>query len=437
MRVLNVLCICFLLAAGLAASVPEEKEYFAVFIGGKKVGYAIQSRVVSKGIVTTIEDVNITMGRGGVPISMKITEKNIETADGKPLGFEVVQDLSIMNMRMVGTIDDKGTVNLTTTSMGTEQKSTFEWPSGAVMAEGVRLLELNKGLKEGLCYTAKIFSPGMMQAVDTQIRIGPKQNIDMLGRVVALTKVETINKVPLRGEIVSTGYVNDDLRIQKSVTPVMGTQMEMVACVRDFALGKNDVFEVIGKLFLASPVPLEDVNSAKSITYHISPTDKTATLTIPSNDNQIVKAGESGSVIITVKPVTAPAGVQFPYRGTDKTILDAMKPARFLQSDNKEITDLARRAVGNTKDAAEAVRRIEAFVASYIENKDLSIGYASAAEVAASRQGDCSEHAVLVAAMCRAAGIPAQVVSGIAYVKNWAGPAAGLWRSRMGTGVCW
>ncbi|GAI55549.1 unnamed protein product, partial [marine sediment metagenome] len=113
-------------------------------------------------------------------------------------------------------------------------------------------------------------------------------------------------------------------------------------------------------------------------------------------------------MIVTVEPIVAPRGARFPYVGRDKTILEAMKPNRFLQSDSKEIIDLARRAVGDTKDAAEAIRMIESFVAEYIENRGLSVGYASAVEVAVSRVGDCSEYAVLTAAMCRAVGIPAQ-----------------------------
>ncbi len=96
-------------------------------------------------------------------------------------------------------------------------------------------------------------------------------------------------------------------------------------------------------------------------------------------------------------------------------------PTRFLQSDRKEIIELAHRAIADTKDAAEAVKRIEAFVAGYIENKNLSVGYATAAEVAASRQGDCTEFAVLTAAMCRAVGIPAQIVMGLAYVDEYSG----------------
>ncbi|MHC4363832.1 MAG: transglutaminase-like domain-containing protein, partial [Planctomycetota bacterium] len=65
--------------------------------------------------------------------------------------------------------------------------------------------------------------------------------------------------------------------------------------------------------------------------------------------------------------------------------------------------------------------RIESFVGDYIAEKDFSVGYASAAEVAVSKQGDCSEHAVLVAAMCRAVGIPSRVVTGLVYAEEFAG----------------
>jgi transglutaminase/protease-like cytokinesis protein 3 len=203
--------------------------------------------------------------------------------------------------------------------------------------------------------------------------------------------------------------------------PIAGIQVELVACAKEFALGENDVFEIIDKMFIASPKPLEDVRKAKSITYHISPKPGTENLTIPSTDNQKVQHLKDGKVVVTVEPVEAPKGAKFPYKGTDSTIKDAMKPTRYVQSDNQKIIGLARQAIGDTKDAGEAARKIEDFVAGYIENKSLSVGYASAVEVAASKQGDCSEFAVLTAAMCRAVGIPARVATGIAYVEDWAG----------------
>jgi len=398
----------------------DETEYFAVFMEGKKVGHAIQSRVVADENVTTSEKVSITISRADIPVTIDTTEICIETTEGKPLGFEAVQGLSLMTMKVEGTVDEQGTMNVTTTSMGTEEKDTLEWPSGAVMAEGLRLLTLEKGLKEGSTYTAKIFSPVLLQSLDAQIDIGSKQNVDLLGRVVALAEVTTALNIPGAGQIVSTNYVDQDLRLQKGITQIAGLQVEMVACAKEFALGENDVLELIDKMFLRSPVPLRNLSSVKSITYDLIPTGEPGNVIIPSNDNQKVQR-LSNKIIVTVEPVSAPTGVRFPYKGRDKTILEATKPTRFLQSDQKEIIELARRAVGRTNDAAEAIKKIEAFVADYIENKSLSVGYASAAEVAASRQGDCSEFAVLTAAMCRAVGIPAQVVVGIAYVEDFVG----------------
>jgi transglutaminase-like putative cysteine protease len=181
------------------------------------------------------------------------------------------------------------------------------------------------------------------------------------------------------------------------------------------------VVELINKMFVASPKSLEDVGSTESISYELSPTGDANSLTLPSCDNQTVQPGTDGSVIVTVEPVSASEGARFPYKGKDEAILEAMEPTRFLQSDDEQIIKLSRRAVGDTKDAAEAAERIEAFVGDYIENKSLSIGYASAVEVAHSKQGDCSEAAVLTAAMCRAVGIPAKVAAGVAYVEDFAG----------------
>jgi len=399
----------------------EETEYFAVFMEGKKVGHTVQTRTVSGNRVTTSEQVSITISRGGISMTIEMSETSIETTSGEPLAFETTQKLGAMVMKMAGRVDKQGKVTLTTTSMGTEQKSTLQWPQGAVMAEGLRLQTLKKGLEEGTEYSVKIFSPGMMQAVDAQISIGPKQNIDLLGRVVPLRKVTTALNMPGAGKVVSTSYVDRDLRMQKSIMPIAGMQVEMVACPEEFALGQNDVLELIDKMFLASPETLENLASVKSITYYLSPVKQGADFTIPSNDNQKAQRLDNGRVILKIEPVAPPAGVKFPYKGNDTEILEALESTRFLQSNNEKVIELARRAVGGTKDAAEAARKIEAFVADYIENRSLSVGYASAAEVAASRQGDCSEFAVLSAAMCRAVGIPAQVVAGVAYVDDFLG----------------
>jgi hypothetical protein len=288
------------------------------------------------------------------------------------------------------------------------------------MAEGLSLLTKEKGLKEGVEYTAKIFNAGVMQALDVHVRIGGEEEVNLLGRIVKLRKTTATMTIPMAGEIVSTSYVDEDNRAQKTLVPIMNMQIEMIACAKEFALGKDDVFEVINRMFINSPQPLTDADKASSITYTLSPIDN-AEFTIPATDSQEVFVVGDGTVTLTVGSASMPVGGVFPYAGDDEEIIEATKPNEFLQSNDEKIVELARKAVGRTKDAGEAARRIEAFVAEYIDEKDLSVGYASAFEVAESRQGDCTEHAVLAAAMCRAMGIPAQVVTGIAYVEDWRG----------------
>jgi hypothetical protein len=421
MKIRCIFAVCLVLtAAGASSAKPEEIEYFALFMEGKKIGHAIRSCVTTEGKVTTTEEVSMQVSRANEPIKMNTTETNIETTDGNPLGFKIVQNLGAATVSISGTVDELWIVNVTTISMGQQQKTSIGWPSGALMAEGLRLLQLEKGLKEGLEYSAKIFDAGSIQAIDAEIHIGPKLNVDLLGRVVTLTEVKTTFKPSGGSEFTSTSYVDEDLRVQKSIVPVMGMQqMEMIACTKEFALSDSNVVDLTDKMFLASPEPLNNIESAKSITYELSATNQATKLTIPPSDNQIVKQTGEGKVTVTVRPVTVPTGAKFPYEGNDISILETMKPTSFVQSDNNEIIELAKRAAGKTRDAAEAIKNIESFVSGYIENKGLSVGYASAAEVAASKTGDCTEFAVLTAAMCRAVGIPARVVTGLVYTKTF------------------
>ncbi len=290
------------------------------------------------------------------------------------------------------------------------------------MAEGLRLLELKKGLKEGLRYRAKAFSPATMQALDAQIRVGLRQNIDLLGRVVPLIEVETTLSLPGGGEMLTRSYVDDTLRVQKSITPAMGMRIEMIACDKRFALSDSDVVDFFARFLLESPALLSssDLGPDKTITYYLAPAGGGA-LRIPSSDNQTVRWMQDGKIAVRVEVLGAAEGSVFPYKGSEPEALEALKGTQYVQSDSAEIAGLARRAVDGAKDAAEAVKQIESFVGEYISEKDLSVGYASALEVAASKQGDCSEHAVLAAALCRAAGIPARVASGLVYSERFLG----------------
>jgi hypothetical protein len=406
---------CAIAPAHAEGKAEQKTEYMAIFMSGSKIGHAVSTRKVENNRVLTGVDMTFTLKRLGTVLKVRQTESYVETADGKPLAFRTHQDMGLMATTVEGKIDANGKLTVTRTSASRESVATADWPEGAMLSEGSRLYQLQKGLKEGTAYTMKIFECSMLRAMDAKVEVGAKAKVDLLGRVAELTEVKTTIRVPLAGDITTTVYVRDDMEALKTVTPMLGTNLEMVACTKEFAISEVQPVEFFDKFILRSPKALKNIAAAKSATYHLAPTRRTE-LIIPETDAQKVTRGADGAVVVTVRPLKPAGGARFPYDGRDEAAVAAMKPSRYVESDNKAIIALARRAVGQTNDAAEAVQRIEKFVRTYIKTKSLSVGYASAAEVAAAREGDCTEHAVLAAALCRAAGIPAQVVCGIAYV---------------------
>ncbi|MBN2020229.1 MAG: transglutaminase domain-containing protein [Sedimentisphaerales bacterium] len=396
-------------------------DYYAVLMDGAKVGYAARSRIVSDGQVLTTEFLEIAMRRMAVEVSVRSTETCVETMKGEPLSFTSVLDIGIVEMRTEGTVGKDGVVRASTNGCEGARETTFPWPQGAVMSEGLRLLEVEKGLKEGTSYSFKMFVPNLLSAIDVNEQVGGKEEVDLFGRAATLTKVVQTMRAPGTGETTTISFVDNEFKHLKMHMPVLGMQVDMITCEKEVALGGNEWFDIGDKMFLASPEPITDAGGARAIAYSLKPTKPNGSLIIPAGDNQRVQKLEDGSMIVVVEPASMPRGGKFPYKGNDKDIVEATKPNRFLQSDDARVIELAKRAVGDTRDAGEAARRIEKFVGDYVESKSLSVGYASASEVAASRKGDCSEFAVLCAAMCRSAGIPARMVFGVAYVEDFMG----------------
>lgn len=407
---LLILCFFNPLYAG-----QTETEYLAIMMQGQKIGHAVHTRSAEGSHVITSEEFTLTLGRGGQAVTVHSKETYIETADGKPLSFEMAMQPSGSENKTSGTITD-GKIALSRQVMGATQNSVVDWPAGALMPEGMRLIEKQKGLAPGTHYELTTFRPDMLVSINMQVVVGSRQKVDLLGRVLELTELKQTSLV--QGQTITmTSYVDDNFKTLKSSAPLMGMTLEFVACDKDFALREDNIIDFLEKLSIASPMQLTNLNTVDSIAYEIKPTtDKK--LVLPNSAHQTVEQ-KDGYLLVTVRRLTPAEGLKFPYDGKDPNILEYLKPAEYLQSDSNDIIDLAKNAVGGTTDAVKAAKQIESFVSGFIQKKDLSIGYASAAEVAQSRQGDCSEHALLTAALCRAVGIPARVVCGVVYAESF------------------
>ncbi len=89
-----------------------------------------------------------------------------------------------------------------------------------------------------------------------------------------------------------------------------------------------------------------------------------------------------------------------------------LAPEEMIESDDPAIVARARELTAGARDAWEAARRLSRFVAEEIAYQ---VPGGSAKHTLETRRGECGAHAALLVALCRAAGIPARVVSGAVY----------------------
>lgn len=92
-----------------------------------------------------------------------------------------------------------------------------------------------------------------------------------------------------------------------------------------------------------------------------------------------------------------------------------LAPEAFVQSAHPQITALADKLVAPTDTDLKKMRKLLHWIDQNIEKRPV-ISLPDALTTLAHRRGDCNEHAVLTAALARAAGIPARIETGLVYL---------------------
>jgi transglutaminase-like putative cysteine protease len=87
-----------------------------------------------------------------------------------------------------------------------------------------------------------------------------------------------------------------------------------------------------------------------------------------------------------------------------------------IESNHPEIKKVARDVVKGATTPVEKMERLVRWVST--EVKDEAVDSFSAVEVLHTRKGECQAHAMLYAAMARAAGIPTRLAGGIVYMEG-------------------
>jgi Transglutaminase-like superfamily len=217
----------------------------------------------------------------------------------------------------------------------------------------------------------------------------------------------------------STLWVDETGETRKETTNMLGMSfVTLDATLEQYqTAGGTKGAEVFVQSMIESNRRLEDPRALQELVYRLEH-KQGGELTLPTDERQswITVDGEKLYSVKTLVP--REGGKQTMSRKfTDSERLEALVANAMIQSDDPKIIAFAREVIGEETNAWAAAQKLEAAVMKHVKNKSMAIAFGSATEVFEDCEGDCTEHAVLLAACCRAVGIPARVAMGLVYVE--------------------
>jgi hypothetical protein len=285
---------------------------------------------------------------------------------------------------------------------------------------GLIRLMVERGFNKGTKYEVLVYSPdfGMNSPTKASIEVKGEETIKLHAGPTVVTKIATLLHSHA-GKIETLSWVNEQGMALKTTMHLGGFPIEMVKtssgeAMKDF---------VSAEFFNKSLIKLEGKipRNAKSVTYELSQKKEGSLQAVPADgDFQKAKRQENGAIQVQVRRIQLdevlkgkgnPGQVGPEYR-LPNIMIDANEPG---------IRALARVASRGAKNPVQMASNLRSFVTKYVTAKNLDVGFATASEVARTREGDCSEHAVLLAALGRSSGLPSRVAAGLVYLPSYQG----------------
>jgi transglutaminase-like putative cysteine protease len=183
-------------------------------------------------------------------------------------------------------------------------------------------------------------------------------------------------------------------------------------------------YDVVSQLSVPVKQRLERPYDSKLMRYRIQVDGRDPAQVFPVGPSQAVRSAGDHVADVTVYAVR-PDHPGNPDAPADPPTDEDRRPNSMIQSDNPAIQKLAEESVPAEGDPWHVAVALEHFVNDYISLTNYSQAFITAADVAKNREGDCTEHSVLLAALARARGIPARVAIGLIYTQQANEPVYG------------
>ncbi|QDS95968.1 Transglutaminase-like superfamily protein [Roseimaritima multifibrata] len=411
-----------------AASLVGWERWEVHSVDGQKIGYShvdVQAGM-DGGWVCRAED-QMVLQRGGSKMTHHVLQQTTLDRDGRLL--ELSSTLGNGAAETVTTASPQGgQLLLQIRRSGQTTQRQIHWEKGNQGPLAVPFSLRMKPLKPGERRHMQALLPVSYQLGRYELVAEGLEPVSLLdGSSAPLLKVRCRLTIDPGTEIKTDYWVNEAGEIVKSWTPALrltSYQTDEATATAEISMDKDFLLAAAVPLTgqLADPLHVSEVHfdvRANGVS------DQNSMFAIPAAAGQRVSSLSDGQAL----RVSVSAGWDGEATLPDVSSAD-IEPNSLIDFQDSRCEAFLQQAFQKyraepfvAKDTADGVQKMARLVQQHIVHKDYSRGFSTAAQVAADRTGDCTEHAVLLAAMLRSQGIPARVVAGLTYVQTVDGPA--------------
>ncbi|MDX2146309.1 MAG: transglutaminase-like domain-containing protein [Planctomycetota bacterium] len=416
-------------AARVFSVAPDEKatpieRWYVVEMLGTPAGFMRVKESTTPELITTESQQVLKLKQGGVELKVEMSSVSTETVEGRLRSIRTVQDIGggpIINEMVFKEDHIENIVD----ANGERNVSKSPLPPGDYLSPGAADRLIKAHIREGKTapIAVRTIFPGFGEGpveiqrstfVRTTIQLGGKQ-------VDALATQMTVEGLP----VTTTEYFDNSGELLGSDATIGGLKVSNRLSTKAAALGASRGVApeiLLQTLIVPTGEPIKSPRTTRRATLLLSVDDGRLD-DLPSQGVQRFERVNEKSGRMTIDRSQTPA----PANPEDATNPRYLESSAIISSADRQVASLLKQALQNaTDDKPARAERLRRFVFDHISEKTFGVGFASAAEVANSKRGDCTEHAVLLAALLRADGIPARVATGLVYVDNLPGRDNGV-----------
>jgi hypothetical protein len=416
-----------------------KETWDAAYLEGAKTGYfhtTVREVTDADGrkLLRTTVAMSLTIKRYNAVVGLRMETSTDETPEGKVVGTSLTQFLDKGKAVQTGTVEGD---ELVVRTQGKRDSLRLPWNDKVLGLYRQERLFKDKKVKPGDRLTYLSYEPGLQAVVTVRVAVKEAEEVDLFAlkkegngfkveraRKKLLRVEATPDKVEVGGTPVPlpglTSWLNDDLMPARSEMELPGLgKITLYRTTRAVAEEGGVAPEVLPDLGLSTLIPLtkplDRPHEARSAVYRITlKGDEDAATAIAHDARQEVKNAKGDTFELHVRSVREPA--KAPER-PGKVKEEFTKSSHFIDSDDEKVQELARKAVGRETDPWRKAQKIEKWVHDTMRPTS-TIGFTTAGQVARDLEGDCRQHAMLTAALCRAAGVPSRTALGLVYVND-------------------